>query len=1203
MFFAVQVLSFSGPSYAENQTSLNDISRHWAEEEIKVWIGNGLISGYADRTFQPDKVITRAEFISLANKAFGFSHKADQTFKDVPQGKWFYNDVSKAKFTGYISGFGDGTFRPDQPITREESAKIIYQLMQLEEGTITRDTEAFQDEQQMSAWSKPYIKVVASKGYLKGYPDKSFRPQKPITRAEAVVVLDQAVGQLIHQPGTYDLKNTVGGNLTINSGGVTLKNAVIKGDLILAAGIGEGEVLLDHVTVEGRTIVNGGGEHSIVIQDSSMNQVVVQKDLGRVRLFTKGDTSISSTVVKSGAKLEEEQGNEAFKSVSVESTSVNDLVQFEGTFAKVAVKTTVTIEIYDQSTIALLETYTGSEGAAIKLQDNAVLKEIILQAAAKITGEGTILKAEINAEGVSFEQIIKEYILSETVKVVVIGGKEVGSSSPVPTVPSPGEVSNPTGPVSPAPTPAPASPAPESPAPGQLPVEQPAPEPGKVLDIKAAFIVQDKLYTLYPATYDYSAVKWNVANSVTQDTYQTEYDKTVQDVGVYSISGGALPPASYDVTNPNSSQHFSGVMLSSVTVNDSVYAKVYYSGTETISYQINDSYTVHDLDNQMPAQAVPLADGDTLAMVYGDQFEVFATWNGSGWELDAINDQLEAPTHLMASTVSNKAIALQWDPVANADQYHIYYSATPTGEFVSLKDPNGQPVTVTGTTYVDSSNLPHTTRYYVVTAAKAGIGMESGPSNVTFATTYYNAHISLDFQITDTIRHPSEPILYITDKSSKKLYRINYETGTKDSISFSFAPESLTYADGKIYVSLLKAEHSSYTDIAQQQGAIAVVDAATFTLEGTHNIAIDPFDIAADRSGHLYVASGSGQWTEIKSYDLNTFAEIASSGIRQASYIQMHPVWNKLYTITTDSSPRDLSAYNVTNGQYVEPSYPGGYDSPYHGEYNMAPNFTISPDGAYIFNGVGSVFMATNKMYDDMKYVYGLGQTYADIAFDLPSHKFYTVKNNAVQVYDYSNFKQSGLYHLDGTAKYVFNDTDKLLTISAFAGKNVIEIVEKNTFEAAPPAPVSGIQLDGRVADIAYDPANQKAYAIDEAFNNLYVVDLQTQTVANTVKLPYRPAGLTLSEDGSSLFIVNDDLNQLVTEVRLSDLKVVRHLPYTSVKDSGDFSDRHIYHKSGLLYIVMGNWEPTLLVFNSATFASVNYGTGYRSWRTGFLRR
>jgi hypothetical protein len=142
------------------------------------------------------------------------------------------------------------------------------------------------------------------------------------------------------------------------------------------------------------------------------------------------------------------------------------------------------------------------------------------------------------------------------------------------------------------------------------------------------------------------------------------------------------------------------------------------------------------------------------------------------------------------------------------------------------------------------------------------------------------------------------------------------------------------------------------------------------------------------------------------------------------------------------------------------------------------------------------------------------------------------------------------------------------------------------------PVAAPGIQLDGRVVDIAYDSAHQKAYAIDEAFNNLYVIDLQTQTVANTVKLPYRPSGLTLSEDGtSSLFIVNDDLNNLVTEVRLSDLQIVRSLSYTSTVDSGDIAHRHIYQKSGLLYVVMGDWAPKLLTFNSATFASVNYGT------------
>lgn len=1180
MFLTVQIVSFSGLAQAENQPSLRDINGYWAEDAINEWIGNGLISGYADQTFQPNKVITRAEFISIVNKAFGYLHKDDQTFKDVSQEKWFYNDVAKAKYAGYISGFDDGTFRPDQPISREQAAKIIHQLMQLEDVLPKSDTRTFHDEQQMSDWSKPYIKAVASEGYLKGYPDQSFRPQKSITRAEAVVMLDNAVGQLIHEPGTYTPKADVEGNMTVNSGGVTIKNAVIKGDLILAAGIGEGEVFLDHVTVKGRTIVNGGGENSIEIQDSTLNQMVVQKDFSRVRVFAKGSTSISDTIIKSGAKLEQEQGNEGFQSISMQGTTVNDVVQLVGTFVKVDLKSVVTLEISSQSVVTLLETQAGSEGSGIKLLGSAILEQIILQAAAKVTGEGTILNAVINVEGVSFEQIVKKYTLAELVKLVVIGGKEVTGNSPV-TVPGSTNTSPVTNEGSTG-----------EDVPGQPTPEEPATEPGNVEDINAAFIIQNKVYTLYPSIADYSTVQWDVSNTVTQDTYQTEYTGTVEDVGIYSIIGGSVSPAPYDVTNRNSTQHYSGVLLSTISVSESVYAQVYYGGNEMISYQINDSYAVHDLGNQQPEQAVPLATGDSITLVYGSQYLVFATWNGSDWELDGIYDQLESPIGLKASTVSNREIALQWNPVANADQYHIYYSATAAGKFVPLADQNGQPITVTGTTYVDSTNLPHTTRYYVVTAAIDEIGVESGPSSIAFATTYYNAHIALDFEITDTWKHPSKPILYITDKTDKKLYSVNYETGDKASIAFNLAPESLTYADDKIYVSLLKAAHSSYTDISQQQGAIAVVNAATFTLEGTHNIAIDPFDVAVV-SGYLYVSSGSGQWTEIKSYDLNTFAEVGSSDIRQASYIQTHPnpLWNKLYTITTDSSPRDLSAYNVTiGGQYVEPSYPGGYDSPYHGDYTMSTNFTISPDGAYIFNGSGNVFMATSNRYDDMKYVYGLGQAYDGIAFD-QSNNFYTAKNNEVQVYDYSNFKKNGLYHLDGTAKNVFNGTDRLFAISTLAGKNIVEIVEKNSIEAIAPVAVSGVQLDGRVVDIAYDSVNKKAYAIDEAFRNLYVVDLQTQTIVNTVKLLYRPSGLTISEDSSSLFIVNDDLNELITEVRLSDLQIARHLTYTSTVDSGDIAHRHIYHKSGILYVVMGDWEPTLLAFNSTTFAAVNYGT------------
>jgi DNA-binding beta-propeller fold protein YncE len=226
-----------------------------------------------------------------------------------------------------------------------------------------------------------------------------------------------------------------------------------------------------------------------------------------------------------------------------------------------------------------------------------------------------------------------------------------------------------------------------------------------------------------------------------------------------------------------------------------------------------------------------------------------------------------------------------------------------------------------------------------------------------------------------------------------------------------------------------------------------------------------------------------------------------------------------------------------------------------------------------------------------MRYVYGLGQDYTDIAFNLSDSKFYTAKKNTVRVYDYSDFTLAGLLHLDGTVKYLFNDNYNLYSISTLAGKNIIESIEKSTVEPDVPVEGSGIRLGGRVVDIAYDSAHQKAYAIDEAFRNLYVVDLQLQEVVNTVKLPYRPAAITISEDGASLFIANEDLSELVTEVRLQDLTVVRHLSYPSSMGYADISDRHIYEQSGLLYVITGDWAPKLLMFNSVTFAPVNYGT------------
>ena len=109
-------------------TTINDIKGHWAEFYIKDFVNKGYIYGYENNTFNPNGKITRAEFISIINKVFDFNEVVDISFNDVNSDKWFYEDVKKAVRAGYINGYGDNTFRPDNNITREEIAVIITNI-------------------------------------------------------------------------------------------------------------------------------------------------------------------------------------------------------------------------------------------------------------------------------------------------------------------------------------------------------------------------------------------------------------------------------------------------------------------------------------------------------------------------------------------------------------------------------------------------------------------------------------------------------------------------------------------------------------------------------------------------------------------------------------------------------------------------------------------------------------------------------------------------------------------------------------------------------------------------------------------------------------------------------------------------------------------------------------------------------------------
>lgn len=288
MLFYLLLFTVNSFSYGEG---------HWAQTEMEYLVSKEIISGYPDGSLKPDNPITRAEFIRIVNRVIGSYGTANLSFHDVKETDWFYEDVAKAIKAGYVEGYGDNTFKPNNPISREEVAKIIITAFGLE-GEEPRQINSFTDDREISNWAREYVTTLRNKGYITGYPDGSFKPKNPITRAEAMKIIATVGGEIFDAPGTYS-KN-LDKNALVRTSDVVLKDMHIKGDLYLTIGIGSGEVILENVTLEGRVYITGGSQ--ILIKDSSLRDIVINKVHGLVNVILD-NSQASLVLIKEEAKL------------------------------------------------------------------------------------------------------------------------------------------------------------------------------------------------------------------------------------------------------------------------------------------------------------------------------------------------------------------------------------------------------------------------------------------------------------------------------------------------------------------------------------------------------------------------------------------------------------------------------------------------------------------------------------------------------------------------------------------------------------------------------------------------------------------------------------------------------------------------------------------------------------------------------------
>ncbi|WP_079909655.1 S-layer homology domain-containing protein [Paenibacillus sp. 32352] len=180
----------------EMNKSFADSKGHWAQSYIDLLANKLVIDGVTDTTFEPERSITRAEFAALVVRALGLDqNKGASSFKDVASTDWFSSVVATAVNAKIIDGYEDNTFRPNQPINREELAAMVVRALAYAgaKPDVSSDRQAqllakFSDSNQI-VWAQQEMAEAIEAGIVDGMTDTTIAPTKQATRAQSAAML------------------------------------------------------------------------------------------------------------------------------------------------------------------------------------------------------------------------------------------------------------------------------------------------------------------------------------------------------------------------------------------------------------------------------------------------------------------------------------------------------------------------------------------------------------------------------------------------------------------------------------------------------------------------------------------------------------------------------------------------------------------------------------------------------------------------------------------------------------------------------------------------------------------------------------------------------------------------------------------------------------------------------------------------------
>jgi hypothetical protein len=382
MLLGIAITAAAAPAYP-------DISGHWGETAIEKWSAYDVLHGNDLGTFDPDGELDVTQLAQILVNTFGYTESFSGTLPDYTN-VWGEEAVRKAVAAGVIEA-GEASL----PLTRELAAKIVAKAFGI---SPTQGTSKFADDYAISFEYKPYAAALGRAGIFNGNDYGEFMPSSVFSRAAIMQALDNAVTDIAGENKAAGSAKSV----IINKTGITLTEGTIEGDLIIAQGVGDGDVTLDSVTVKGRLVIFGGGSNSIhIIGKSDIPNIVIAKTFGQAaRVIVESVDAVVGTVTvaaESKAAVATANGAGIAKVEIAPKTEVSKTGEVAVVTADAAAAVTISAKV---------ENLAVETKATITVASGAVVSAATVEASdVKISGAGKLTAVTVTADAKSGVEI------------------------------------------------------------------------------------------------------------------------------------------------------------------------------------------------------------------------------------------------------------------------------------------------------------------------------------------------------------------------------------------------------------------------------------------------------------------------------------------------------------------------------------------------------------------------------------------------------------------------------------------------------------------------------------------------------------------------------------------------------------------------------------------------------------------------------